>query len=215
MKVEFKKRMGVITLIDYCGNRGLEDMLLEDFEPNQYNELQDFITQEIASTKYPVFNIIDEAHITYFEQLYSEIEYRKSIAEQAILAQKKVEQMVGVKQTEGKTRWSLLPYEALEPVVNVLNYGAVTKYAPNNWKKVEDKGSYLDAIMRHTIAYKNGEENDNESKESHLAAVICNALFLIEDRQQKSGIDFKTYLDKLMTYPDYVKDLDIHKFDKE
>jgi len=119
----------------------------------------------------------------------------------------------GIKDSKGKLRWSLLPFEALAPVVRVLDVGAVTKYAPNNWKYVEDKGAYLDGIMRHWEKYLGGEEIDVEMDESHLACVICNALFLIWDRQQKQDVEFGKYLEDLTTYPDYVTDLDMHKFD--
>lgn len=35
---------------------------------------------------------------------------------------------------EGKPKWSLIPFSALEPMVRVLEFGA-NKYSPNNWKK--------------------------------------------------------------------------------
>ncbi len=119
----------------------------------------------------------------------------------------------GIKESKGKTRWSLLPFDALEPVVSVLNTGATSKYAPANWKFVKEKGSYVDGIHRHWVAYVGGEEIDTEMGESHLACVICNALFLIWDRQQKQDVPFEAYLADLLTYPDYVTDLDVNKFD--
>lgn len=107
------------------------------------------------------------------------------------------------KDTKGKTRFSLLPLRALEPVTRVLNFGATTKYAVDNWKWVENKASYVDAIMRHWQKYIEGEENDAESKESHLACIVCNALFLIWDRQQHKDIPFKDYIEQLTHYDDY------------
>ena len=104
----------------------------------------------------------------------------------------------GVKQSKGKTRWSLLPFKAMEHVINVLNFGAVTKYAPNNWKKVEDKGAYCDAIIRHTAKYMEGEENDKEVGENHLACAACNILFLLYDRDEKKDIPFD--LDPISEY---------------
>jgi len=38
----------------------------------------------------------------------------------------------GIKESNGKTRWSLIPFKALEHVARVLNFGATTKYAPDN-----------------------------------------------------------------------------------
>jgi hypothetical protein len=121
---------------------------------------------------------------------------------------------VGIKESKGKTRWSLLPFEALEPVVAVLNFGATTKYLQDNWKKVECKAPYVDAIIRHWKKYINdGEEFDKESGESHLAHLCCDVLFLLWDRMDKKDVDFDTYIEKLLTYPDYVQELDVHKFD--
>ena len=33
----------------------------------------------------------------------------------------------GIKDSKGKIRWSLLPFEAIEPIVRVLDYGATIK----------------------------------------------------------------------------------------
>lgn len=83
----------------------------------------------------------------------------------------------GIKYDKGKLRWSLLPMEELEEVVKVLDYGA-TKYAPNNWKKI-DTERYMDALMRHMAAYLQGETEDPETKLHHMAHIACNALFII------------------------------------
>ena len=112
-----------------------------------------------------------------------------------------------------KLMWELLPIEPIEKIVEILTYGAL-KYAPNNWKDVPNKAPYLDACERHLLAYLGGEEKDKETGESHLASLMCNAMFLIHDRDEKKGIPFDEYLENLTTYDDYVKNLDIHKFDK-
>lgn len=118
----------------------------------------------------------------------------------------------GVKEYKNKTRWSLLPFDALEPVVSVLDYGATTKYCKNNWKKVPHKAAYADAIMRHWVQYFNdGEEFDQESGQSHLAHLVCDALFLLWDRQDSKEVPFDEYLDKLLTYPDFVTEISEEK----
>ena len=119
----------------------------------------------------------------------------------------------GIKDSKGKVRWSLVDFKSLEPMVRILNYGAITKYAPNNWKEVEDKAAYIDACFRHLTAYLAGEEIDRETQESHLGSIMCNAMFLIWDREQNKDMPFDEYIEKLTTYPDYVKELDKHKFD--
>jgi hypothetical protein len=125
------------------------------------------------------------------------------------------ESSAGVKEYKNKVRWSLLPFDALESVVRVLEYGAHTKYAFDNWKRVREKGAYLDGILRHWAAYKEGEEIDNESKENHLANLVCDALFLLWDRQQSGDVPFDQYICGLINYPDYVQRVDPDKFKKE
>lgn len=112
----------------------------------------------------------------------------------------------GVKEYKDKARWSLLPMDALVPVIDVLNYGATTKYCKNNWKHVPHKAAYADAILRHWKQYFNdGEEFDSESGQSHLAHLACDVLFLLWDRENKKEVPFDEYLDKLLTYPDFVE----------
>ena len=119
----------------------------------------------------------------------------------------------GIKDSKGKIRWSLLPFEALEPIVRVLDYGATTKYAMDNWKYVDHKGPYMDSLIRHWKKYFiDMEEIDPESGESHLANLGCGLLFLIYDRQVNNDIPFVEYIENLKQYPDYVTELDTKKF---
>lgn len=74
----------------------------------------------------------------------------------------------------------LLPPSALLAISRVLTFGA-KKYSPDNWKHVVGaKDRYLDAMFRHLLAYNKGELVDPESGESHLAHLMCCALFLLE-----------------------------------
>lgn len=84
---------------------------------------------------------------------------------------------MGIKHDNEKIDWTLLPFKELEEVVQVLEFGA-KKYSRDNWKTVE-VDRYKKALMRHTIAYTSGEITDPESGKSHLAHVICNALFIL------------------------------------
>ncbi len=121
----------------------------------------------------------------------------------------------GVKESKGKARWSLLPLGALEPVIEVLNYGATTKYSKDNWKKVPCKAPYADAIIRHWKKYfEDAEEFDAESGESHLAHLACDVLFLLWDRQNQKDIPFDKYMDTLLTYPDFVEHISKDKAEK-
>ena len=97
---------------------------------------------------------------------------------------------LGVKYDSGKPQWSLLPFEALEEVVEVLTSGA-KKYAPNNWKYVPDADDrYMDAAFRHMAQYMQGEQYDEETGNNHLAHAVCCLLF-------KLWFDRKHELDEL------------------
>jgi len=98
----------------------------------------------------------------------------------------------GLKQDQGKDRWDLLPYSAVEQVVKVLSFGA-NKYGDENWKKVENLDQrYFAASMRHEMKYKHSvdrdDANDDESGLHHLAHKICCDLFRLENELQKKNL---------------------------
>ena len=83
----------------------------------------------------------------------------------------------GMKFDGGKRDYTLLPWDALEDVVRVLEFGA-QKYARDNWKHVENAEiRYMAAAMRHMVAHLNGEKADPESGIDHLAHAMCCLLF--------------------------------------
>lgn len=90
--------------------------------------------------------------------------------------------MTGRKDDAGKPRWGLLPKGTMTLVVEVLTLGAV-KYAPDNWMRVPDpRTRYYEALMRHTVAWWEGEPYDvgaDGDGKHHLAHAICCALFLL------------------------------------
>ncbi len=83
----------------------------------------------------------------------------------------------GRKDDDGKLRWDLLPYDAVEKIVEILTFGA-RKYEPNNWQNNKE-WQYQAALMRHFCKYMCDEDYDDESGLLHLAHLACNALFLI------------------------------------
>ncbi len=90
---------------------------------------------------------------------------------------KKFDNTLGRKYDDGKLQWSLVPWEALEEVVEVLMFGA-KKYERDNWKYVDDANRrYNDAALRHLIAANTGEALDPESGKHHKAHAICCLLF--------------------------------------
>lgn len=84
----------------------------------------------------------------------------------------------GFKLDTEKHKWHLVAWEYWESVCDVLMFGA-KKYAPDNWKKVPNRRQrYVDALIRHSIAYAKGEKIDVECGKSHLSCIGCNAMFL-------------------------------------
>ncbi len=92
------------------------------------------------------------------------------------------------KDDAGKLRYSLLPWDALLAVVEVLEFGA-RKYAAHAWRDVPDaQMRYWDANMRHLFRQP-GEPNpgmprdpwelDSESGLLHAAHAACDSLFYL------------------------------------
>ena len=85
------------------------------------------------------------------------------------------------KHDQGKTQWHLLPWDSVEEIVRVMEFGA-GKYNPFNW--MENGGFKYSRIfnssMRHFIAwFWHREDLDPETGLSHLAHLGCNVLFLL------------------------------------
>jgi len=85
---------------------------------------------------------------------------------------------VGLKFDSGKLPWHLLPPEATEQIVEILDFGQ-KKYAAWNWAKGISYSRVFSATMRHLWAWYRGEENDPETSKSHLAHAACCIVFLL------------------------------------
>lgn len=84
----------------------------------------------------------------------------------------------GKKNDEGKARWDLIDLGFVQEGVDVLTFGA-EQYGENNWQEVENaENRYFAALMRHLVAYRNGETQDPDTGMSHLAHALCNLMFL-------------------------------------
>ena len=84
----------------------------------------------------------------------------------------------GYKNDQGKTRWGLLGYKAIEEIANVMTFGA-NKYAPYNWAKGMSYERVFSALQRHLVAWYNGEDLDGETGLNHLAHAGCCLMFLL------------------------------------
>jgi len=83
----------------------------------------------------------------------------------------------GKRFNKGKTSWALVSWAALKPMVDVLSFGA-DKYSPNNWKGGLKWTEVSESLLRHLTVFLEGEDNDPESKLTHVGHVLCNAMFL-------------------------------------
>lgn len=85
-----------------------------------------------------------------------------------------------VKFDNDKVDWMILPYDALEEIVKVMEFGA-RKYARGNFASGEglEYTRVLNSLMRHILAFSRGEDLDPETGISHMAHAGCNILFLL------------------------------------
>lgn len=100
--------------------------------------------------------------------------------------------VAATKHDGGKTDWSLLPWDAVEEIIKVLQFGA-GKYSPWNW--AENGGFKFNRLfnssMRHFVAwFWRREDKDPETGLSHMAHLGCNVLFLLH--YVLNGNKFKT-----------------------
>lgn len=91
----------------------------------------------------------------------------------------------GVKNDDGKTDWTLVPWEGLGAVVEVLAFGA-RKYSRDNWRIVPDaRDRYVKATLRHVVSLARGEWADLESGLPHAAHAACCLLFVLALASEK------------------------------
>ncbi len=83
----------------------------------------------------------------------------------------------GKKFDKGKLGYHLVPWDAVEGGVRVLDYGE-WKYAARNWEKGMSWSRVFAGILRHLTAWWMGEDIDPESKMPHLWHAQCGIWFL-------------------------------------
>ncbi len=73
-----------------------------------------------------------------------------------------------------------LSADFITEMARVLAFGA-EKYGANNWKLapgVEARDIYLNALIRHVLAYAKGNQQCAKDRQYHLAQIAVNAMFL-------------------------------------
>ena len=116
--------------------------------------------------------------------------------------------MTGDKFDTGKLRTDLIPSEPIEALATILTHGA-KKYDDNNWMKGLPFRRVYAAMLRHLLAYRRGEYQDQESGHPHLWHAFCNLAFLIyynDDKHYAKYEEFndfkKEWAQKLQKQPD-------------
>ena len=104
---------------------------------------------------------------------------------------------IGSRFNEGKLKWSLVSWSALAPMVRVLMFGA-EKYDNHNWKKGLKYTEICESLQRHLNSFLEGEDDDKESKISHIGHILCNAMFLSYMSLFRKDLDDR-YIDKNLT----------------
>lgn len=103
----------------------------------------------------------------------------------------------GLRFNNNKPKWGLVSWPALIPMVEVLEFGA-KKYDSWNWSKGLSWVEITESMQRHIYAFLHGEDNDPESKLSHVGHILCNAMFLsymflfrkdLDDRESQPKIN--------------------------
>lgn len=86
-----------------------------------------------------------------------------------------------IKRDAGKPELSLVPMtELLNAIARVREFGTYSKgYSKESWRNVEIS-RYVDALLRHTIAFADDPTGcDEESGLPHIDHIACNVAFLL------------------------------------
>jgi len=78
---------------------------------------------------------------------------------------------------QGKPKFSLLPFDALEALATHFTRGA-EKYSARNWERGMPYSEVVDSLMRHLSAWWQGETYDKEGFR-HTTAIAWNAIALL------------------------------------
>lgn len=107
-----------------------------------------------------------------------------------------IDKQTGVKHDSGKAKVSLIPTRAIIEEAKVMGFGEV-KYGSHNWRNGIAWSRVLDAILRHLLAYKEGEDLDPETGISHIAHARCGTAFLLEYEISHKELDDRPKKEKL------------------
>lgn len=102
------------------------------------------------------------------------------------------EEASGIKYDDDKLRYDLIPPAALEALAFVYTIGA-RKYDDWNWLKGMKWSRVYGALMRHLMAWVQGEQFDQDDGQEHLASIAWCAFTLMEYERLEVGTDDRMY----------------------
>ena len=152
--------------------------------PEHYNVIEEgdycfSIPEDCLNVYMGKLSIIDKMFTECFEGLTPDMD---------IINKDENEGPQGLRYNEGKTKWGLVDFKTLEEMVKVLEVGA-KKYSAWNWKGGMSHTEVSESLMRHLFAYLEGEDFDEETKCHHIGHVMCNAMFLMYNINNKPEFD--------------------------
>ena len=87
----------------------------------------------------------------------------------------------------GKVEIDLVPTQIIRDIAEVRMYGNAKYGDPDNWKTVELR-RYVNALLRHTLAFMDDHEGkDEESGIPHYKHMACNLAFICELMKGAAG----------------------------
>lgn len=99
----------------------------------------------------------------------------------------------GIKYDSDKVRLDLWSPYAIQETGVVLTFGA-EKYVAYNWARGLLYSRVYAALLRHLLAWWNGEELDSETGRPHLAHAMCCLMFLLH--YETSPFDYSDFDDR-------------------
>lgn len=179
-----KQALGTIKMFNNASN--MSNMSKAETEGSKWaaKELQRIQEQEADTQFKEKLRHVQESSKQYYtkaEEIIQKEIAKVKAAEEAFHAsiEETLDKNPAIKFDTGKRDWSLVPFEAFETMVDVLEFGK-KKYSAWNW--ASDGGfshtRLLNSLMRHMFAYSSGEDTDPESGLSHLGHAQCCLMFL-------------------------------------
>lgn len=179
---EFLKREDLILA------KGINNKIMskeEPVEPYEISYIYGIINSDVLIIV--CHNTTLQIDINEYKELYElfQKKYRDLLQAQQIEPQDTTDYTI--KHDQNKHKLSQFPREAMEAVVEVMEYGA-RKYGKGTWSRVEAQ-RYVDAAARHLYAMQDIDENgkefinfskvDDESGLEHLYHLACNAVYAV------------------------------------